>query len=97
MKQLHDIKFNFDDNTDGLIIEKSQHIPESFLENLKQKRFESMNTRESEYQHVASVPVCLVEKWLKEGYDVHQEPIRKTVAKLKAEGLDYFLATGKSV
>jgi hypothetical protein len=47
--------------------------------------------------HVASIPVCLVDKWMREGYDVYQEPIRKSVAKLKHENLEYFLATAKEI
>lgn len=84
-------------HTDGHTIEKVQHIPQAFLDSLKTERFESMNVRETDYQRVASIPVCLVDRWLKEGYDVFQEPIRKTVAKLKSEHLEYFVTTGKNV
>jgi hypothetical protein len=83
--------------TDGLIIEKSQHIPTEFLDRLRDLRHDSMSVREREFQHVAAIPVALVDRWLKEGYDVYQEPIRKTVAKLKHENLEYFLATAKNV
>jgi hypothetical protein len=39
----------------------------------------------------------LVEKWISEGYDFWNEPVSKIVAKLKNEGLEYFLTTAKSV
>jgi hypothetical protein len=47
--------------------------------------------------HVASIPAALVDKWYRDGYDVFQEPIKKTVAKLKNENLEYFLATEKAI
>jgi hypothetical protein len=82
---------------DGHVIETHQTIPDHFLQNLADKRLASHSVRESEMMHVASIPVCLVDKWMREGYDVTQEPIRKTVAKLKNENLEYFLATAKDI
>jgi hypothetical protein len=84
-------------HTDGHIIETHQNIPDRFLKDLEEKRLASHNVREREYMHVASIPVCLVDKWMREGYDVYQEPIRKSVAKLKHENLEYFLATAKEI
>lgn len=84
-------------NTDGHIIHSVQAIPQAFIDNLKTERFESMNVREKDYQMVASVPQVLVDKWIRDGFDFWNEPNRKIVAKLKAEGLDYFVTTGKAV
>jgi hypothetical protein len=95
--QYHDINRSISENTDGHIIERVQHIPEGFLERLKAERDESTSVRETEHQRVASIPTCLVEQWLREGYDFWNEPVSKIVAKLKAENLEYFLTTAKSV
>ncbi|MGC3025833.1 hypothetical protein ACPUER_11885 [Burkholderia sp. DN3021] len=84
-------------NTDGHIIETHQVIPDSLLQSLADKRLASHNVREREMMHVASIPAALVDRWLREGYDVFQEPIKKTVAKLKNENLEYFLATAKDI
>jgi hypothetical protein len=95
--QYHDIQRSLSENTDGHIIERVQHIPEGFLDRLKAERDESMSVRETEHQRVASIPTCVVEKWISEGYPFWDEPVSKIVAKLKAEGLEYFLTTGKQV
>jgi hypothetical protein len=56
-----------------------------------------MSVRETESQRVASIPVCVVEKWISEGFDFWNESNAKIVAKLKADGLEYFMTTGKQV
>ena len=91
------INVSIEDNTDGLIIQKTQTVSDGFLRDLADKRLASHNVREADYMHVASIPVCIVDKWMKEGYDVFREPIRKSVAKLKHENLEYFLATAKDL
>jgi hypothetical protein len=84
-------------NTDGHIVTTHQTIPDSLLKDLADKRLASHNVREREMMHVASIPAALVDKWYRDGYDVFQEPIKKTVAKLKNENLEYFLATEKAI
>ena len=79
------------------MIERYQEIPQEFIDGLQAERHESKHRRAGEFMRVASIPVSIVEKWDREGYDVRSEPYRKTVAKLKAEGLDYFLTTDKDV
>lgn len=88
-------KIDFDENSDGLIVIKSQDIPQWWIDDLKEARFQSKFTPAREMHRVASVPQAVVEKWLSEGYDVHKEPVAKSVAKLKAEGLDYFVTSDK--
>lgn len=94
---MHDLRVDFDENSEGLVIEKSQTIPEEYLQSLKDARFESKHTRAGEFHRAASIPVAVHEKWLKEGYDCTKEPIRKTLAKLRAESLDYFITTDKAL
>lgn len=91
------VDVTIEESTDGLVIETAQVIPDSFLKELEDNRHASHNVREREFMHVAAIPVALVDRWLKEGYNVYEEPIRKTVAKLKHENLEYFLATAKDI
>ena len=97
MTNLIDVSHSLHDTEDSRVIERVQSIPQSYIDRLKAERDASKEGREKDYMRVASVPVVLVEKWLAEGYDVYNEPIRKTVAKLKAEGLDHFVTTNKQV
>jgi hypothetical protein len=46
---------------------------------------------------VASIPVAVHEQWLKEGFDLMQEPAHKIVARLKQQNLDAFVTTKKKV
>lgn len=88
-------QIDFDENSEGLVIIKSQDIPQWWLDELKEARFASKSSRAGEMHRVASVPQAVVDKWLSEGYDVHKEPVAKSVAKLKAEGLDFFVTSDK--
>jgi hypothetical protein len=92
-----DIKLDFEENSEGLVIQKSQAITQEYLDSLKDARFESKNRRAGEFHRAASIPVIIVEKWLKDGYDVFNEPVAKTLAKLKTENLDYFITTDKQL
>lgn len=92
----HDININFDENTEGLVVEKSQALPDEWLQSLKDERFESKHRRAGEFHRAASIPVALHEMWLKQGYDCTKEPIAKTLAKLKHENLDAFITSDKA-
>lgn len=86
---------DFNETADDLIIEKSQYIPDWWIDQLKQDRFESSQAPAGNYHRAASIPQAVHEEWLKQGYDCTVEPIKKTIAKLKAEGLDYFITSDK--
>lgn len=97
---IHDIDVAFlDGETYGkqLIVEHKQEIPQTFLDELKAIRNGSNARPMGDFHQVASIPVAVYEKWLREGYDASKEPIRNTVAKLKAESLEYFLTTDKRI
>lgn len=91
-----EVRVDFQENTDGLVIEKTQDLPEWWLQSLKDERFDSKNRRSNEFHRAASIPAALHEQWLAQGYDCTKEPIRKTLAKLKAEGLDAFITSDKA-
>jgi len=92
------IDTDYIDQNDGKITRKhTQLITDSFIQDLRDDRFASHNkfNREGEYMRVASIPVVVHEKWLREGFDLFKEPHKKVIAKLKAENLDAFIATNK--
>ena len=96
---VHDLNTRvLNDNDDkNFTIEQTQHIPQSFLDSLRQQKANSMGLKEGEYMNVASVPVAVHTKWLREGFDMMKEPAHAIVARLKQENLDDFITTKKRV
>ncbi len=90
---------DFSEEAGNLVRTDSQHISQSFLDDLKYKRNMSTSQREGEFQHVASIPTIFVEKWKKEGFDIMdgKVPLKEIIKKLKSENLDGFMATEKSI
>jgi hypothetical protein len=86
-----------DNDERNFTIHQTQHIPQGFLDTLKRQREGSLDFKEKEYMTVASVPVAVHEKWLREGFDMLSEPAYAIVARLKQENLDAFLTTKKKV
>lgn len=93
---LDDVNWAIGENADGLFVKKNQIISDDFLTMTKDDRFDSKE-RAKEYHRVASIPVVVVEKWLKEGFDIYREPLKAIIKKLKQENLDAFLTSNKSV
>lgn len=92
------IKFHEGDSENRkLVIESTQEIPASFLDACGDYRLASVNAPCGNFMKVASIPTGVVEKWLREGFDIQKEPIRATVARLKAEDLSAFLTTSKRI
>jgi hypothetical protein len=81
----------------NIVVNREQEIPDWFLDQLNDARFDSVNTRAGEMHRVVSLPASIVESWKAEGFDVHEEPITATVARLKRLGLEKFLATSKRI
>lgn len=90
---------DFHDNTLGapLIIQRSQEIPQEYLDGLKQARDESSNRKMGNWHRVASIPMAIYDAWLREGFDVQNETAPRILAKLRASGLDYFITTAKAI
>tara|TARA_B110000208_G_scaffold3348_1_gene4457 strand:- start:1009 stop:1317 length:309 start_codon:yes stop_codon:yes gene_type:complete len=96
---LHSVQSRvLDDNDEqNFNIQQTQHIPQSFLDNIRSQREDSLGTNAGDYMSVARVPVLVHEKWLREGFDMMKEPAYAIVARLKQESLDAFLTTQKKV
>lgn len=74
---------------DTLAIERTQEIPDGFLDDLRRR--EENRNKKSELRHVASIPVAVVEKWMREGFDIYRAPGKDIIKRLHAEGLDGFI------
>ncbi|MDC0134479.1 hypothetical protein OAI36_00330 [Alphaproteobacteria bacterium] len=78
----------------------SQDIPNWHLDNLKEQRLNSTSKKEGEFMKVASIPTAVIEKWMREGFNVMTDKnitAKQIVNKLKNENLDAFLTTEKSL
>ena len=97
--KLDGVKTEFEADSGGLVLKKSQEIPQSLLDSIKAKRDDSTNHKEGEFMHVASIPAVIAEKWMREGFNVLDPNVngKEIVRRLKAENLDGFLTTNKSI
>lgn len=77
-------------------VEFKQEITSEFLQDI-QDRFTHANDPTGEFLFVGSVPTAVADRWMREGYNIYEEPIAKTLAKLKAENMGKFIATSKSI
>ena len=93
------VSTDFGENADGLFIKHSQEIPKHFLDDLKDQRDTSTSRKEGEFMRVASIPTVVVEKWMREGFDIFDPNVngKEIIKRLKTENLDAFLTTEKSL
>ena len=89
---------SFSEDCDALTIKQEQDIPTWFLDQLKDKRQASTNTRAGEFHHVAAIPeVIVLELKRRYQFDVLREPVRETLKMLNRLHLDLFIATNKRI
>ena len=96
----YEVQQTFGENADGLFVKNTQNISQDFLDGLKAERDTSTMQREGEFMKVASVPMAVVEKWQREGFDIMSDKnitAHQILARLRNEHLDGFIATEKKV
>lgn len=93
----HDAGTNIVEGVGQLAVRTEQEIPQWFIDQLRDMKEGNLKKRDGEFMLACSVPVVVHHQWLKEGYDCTREPAAKTVARLKAMHLDYFVATNKAI
>jgi hypothetical protein len=89
-----------EDNADTFTRKHTQHIPQWHLDDLAEQRKASTGQREGDFMRVASIPTAVVEKWMREGFNILTDRNitgADIVKRLKAENLDAFLTTDKSI
>lgn len=94
---LLDPDVNFIQDNNRVMREHSQKISKAFLDDLKDSRNQTSDVPSGEFLRVASIPTGVVEKWLREGFNVWEASGKEIVKRLKNENLDYFLATDKRI
>jgi hypothetical protein len=82
---------------ENVVRKHTQEIPQWHLDALAQQRNESKSKAEGEFMRVASIPTVIVEKWMREGFNIWEVDGKEIVKRLKAENLDAFLTTEKSI
>ena len=85
---------------DDFVRKHTQEIPQWHLDNLANERKASRGKREGDFMRVASIPNSVVEKWMREGFDILSDRNitgADIVKRLKAENLDFFLTTEKNI
>lgn len=82
---------------DTLIIGHHQNIPDEFVSALKREKIDTLHTPEGEFMKVCSIPVVIVEKWQREGFDLYKENIKAILQRLQKEDFDAFITTRKRV
>lgn len=99
MTKTHDVKHNIlqGNSEDELVIKRSQEITQDYLDSLKDARNASIHQPMGEMHRVASLPNMLVEMWKSQGFDIMSDEvgIKEIIAKLRADGLDYFITTDR--
>lgn len=93
--KLIDSDFTFHENSEGLVLERFQAIPDQFLSNLRDERFANRSSTAGELHRVASIPVAVVDKWKAEGRDFDNAKISEILKWLRAENLDAFITSDK--
>lgn len=74
----------------------TQEIPDHFIQDI-QDRFTGANDPTGNFLFVGAVPAAVADRWMREGYNVFKEPIRNSLARLKAENFGKFVATSKTI
>jgi len=80
---------------DNVTFKNTQNITTAFLDDLKDSRNASSETREKDFQRVASIPVVVHEQWIREGFDLYKASVKEITKRLRDQSLDYFMATDK--
>jgi hypothetical protein len=77
----------------------SQFIPSSFVDALREQRIASDASRVGEMLSVAVIPVFVIEEWMAKGFNFYSPDVsaEDVVKRLKLEGRDYFLTTGRRI
>lgn len=96
-EKFFDVDSRLVESAGDLAIRRVQEVPKEHLEMLGDIRDQHETGRLGEMHLVASVPVALVESWLRDGFDVFKETPAAVVARLRAENLDAFITTNRKV
>ena len=95
--KLVSVETDFLQQGNNVIRKSTQEISQAFLDDLKDARNETSGKPSGEFMRVASIPTVVVEKWMREGFNIWEASATEIVKRLKSEDLDVFLATDKRI
>jgi hypothetical protein len=81
---------------DELLVSYEQEITSEFLQDL-QDRFVGSKDPSGELLCAAVIPTAIVDRWMRQGFNVFEEPIAASVARLRAENMGKFITTSKRI
>lgn len=83
---------------DTLIIKQHQTFSDEWMDMLAEKRKASRDAgyRAGEFEEFACVPTIIVEKWMREGFNIYHEKADAIIKRLKAEDLSAFLTSERN-
>lgn len=82
---------------DQMYFEYTQDVDDSFLGSLSDQRIASANSRAKDLHLAADIPVAVVDKWKREGFDIFKESWKSIRKRLVAENLGAFITTSKAL
>jgi hypothetical protein len=77
-------------------IKRTQEITDDFLKDNKELRDASHN-KAGDYHKLASIPTVVVEKWMREGFNIFDKNVtaKEILTRLRTEDLHAFLTSDK--
>jgi hypothetical protein len=94
---VEDVKTDLDINMDGFFIRQTQEIPDWYLRQLEDHKHESARRPEGDFMRLASIPVGIIESWMRQGFDVYREKPQAIIKRLQHEGYDKLITTAKRI
>lgn len=91
----YDLEFDTDDTFTA--IKRTQEITPEFLQECHDNRVASNNVPMGEFHQFASIPVVVVEHWLRQGFDINNESMASIMKRLRSEDLSAFITTDKRI
>lgn len=83
-------------DVDNLLVKREQYIPQEFIDDCRAEYADSITMPDGSLGvHACSIPVLWVEKWKREGFDIHVEPVEEIIKRLRKEELDFFITSKK--
>jgi hypothetical protein len=96
---VHDVQSTVVESAGDRAAQFTQFIPQSFVDDLKERRKQSDAAPIGELLHAATIPTFVVERWMREGFNIYSPEVTgpQIIARLEREGLDYFKGTSRRI
>jgi hypothetical protein len=94
---LHDSENFLRVEDDKAIIKRVQHIEDSFLDNLADRRLASNNEKTGDFYLAAQIPTAVAESWMAEGFNIFDKNVdlKEILKRIRSLDMENLLATNK--